>query len=113
MATIRTAQPFTVPVPRITDVSVTAKTVSTRVIPADLSADRAVVYGIRNAKEIVQSVDDGLTWTIVRTHPLSDNVRGFWLTPDGEAMYSTESAGVGQSTLNKSTGWAENPSTAT
>ena len=112
-ATIRAAQPFTVAMPTLTDVTKTKMTVSTQVQPAAMNDDRTVVYGIRNAKEIVQSVDDGLTWTIIHTHPLSDNVRGFWLTPDGEAAYSTESAGAGLSTLNKSTGWAENPATAT
>ena len=112
-ATIRVAQPFSVPMPSVSGVVTTKMAATTRVTPRAISQDRSTVYGTRDAKVIVQSVDDGVTWTTVYTHPDFDGMRGFWLTPDGEAMYSTESAGVGQSALYKSTGWATDPAAAT
>lgn len=112
-AIIRTAQPFSTPMPTLTDVTQTQMAQATRVTPVALSEDRSVVYGIRNVKEIVRSVDDGMTWTVLYTHPNVTSIRGVWFLPDGEVAYSDESASVGGSKLYKSTGWAENPATAT
>lgn len=113
MATIRPIEPYSFSIPSLTDMTVTSVAAMERVNPSMLSDDRATVYGTRAGKEIVASTDDGATWTNVFTHPGLDSIRGIWLTPDGEAMYSTENASVGGSTLNKSTGWSENPATAT
>lgn len=74
-----------------------------------MSDDRTVVYGSRFTS-IIQTVDAGLTWTVLAT--IGETIQQLWRLPNGEVAVGTN-VGGGRGGLWFSTGWAENPATAT
>lgn len=102
-----TAEPFVRP--QLANTTLTTMTTSTVVAPRAMNANRTVVYGTRGSV-LVKSVNDGTTWTTVKD--FGSTLAGFWILPNGEALVSTNTSGVGGKVLY-STGFATSDTGAT
>ncbi len=87
---------------------------SSTAMPIGLSRDRKTVYGAPGGSntQLYQSVDDGTTWTSVRSFA-NRVVQGIFETDDGEALVITNGTAGSPGYIYRSSGWAASHTAAT
>jgi len=80
--------------------------------PVGISRDRTIFYG-GDANILRQSVNDGVTWTLVNSTAFSaGQINGLYETDDGEALVFHSPSGL-PGRVYRSTGWSTSHTTAT
>lgn len=80
--------------------------------PFTISKDRKTLYGGGSTNtQLMQSVDDGVTWTLVHTFP--EKIISLMETDDGEAVATTQNGTSSPGYVYKSSGWTASHAAAT